>query len=478
MKHDPLDHAPIVETWLKEPVWLPPSDTARLTQLVHQTPQQRHWWQRYTTGSPQAMFTAAKFAVASVILLAFGGFLLSAYLPPQGEGERLPAAATSSPAATASPSTEMPSAEPEAVELPDAPVAETPPEGALVMEPGTGETVGGFTQVGRLSTRIAPRYGELQDLQAVGDRLVARSVLRGTKETGGEVILHSTDALTWVPATLAGNEPEILDLAATSEGLLAAGSAMVDGERTARLWASADGVEWTAVPAPAGKRVNQIISTDAGSMAVRSGERIWVSDDGSEWTDHGKLGPFEILQGPNGILQWQGGGQDRQVPTVVIHQATLLSPLSEVILPESLRWKVAGLNEPYMDIDVFALDDSWVMVGSEHKAPDTISTSADGLDWQDVPRPPEMSEGAVRWMAHVGDQVQAFGTLIREDSSPSAIWTWRLGDEAAAAETLQGTGDEWMNAPVAWGDGYVATGYEQGQDQFLTVWLSGPDPAG
>ena len=48
--HDPLDHAPLVEAWLKEPVWLPPSDTSRLTQLVRQTPQQRYWWQRFFSG--------------------------------------------------------------------------------------------------------------------------------------------------------------------------------------------------------------------------------------------------------------------------------------------------------------------------------------------------------------------------------------------------------------------------------------------
>ena len=37
--------------------------------------------------------------------------------------------------------------------------------------------------------------------------------------------------------------------------------------------------------------------------------------------------------------------------------------------------------------------------------------SADGLAWQDVPRPLEMSEGAVRWISQVGDQVQAGDVL-------------------------------------------------------------------
>lgn len=346
------------------------------------------------------------------------------------------------------------------------------PEGALVMGPGTGETVGGFTQVGRLSSRDFPRFRELQDLQVIGDRLVVRTAIDQQDEVSDEVILYSTDALTWMPATVPGSDPEILDLTTTSDGLLAAGSVKVDGKRAARLWASADGMEWSEVPAPAAKRVHQIISTEAGAMALRQGNQIWTSDDGSAWSKAGTVVNSRILEGPGGVLTWQGGGQDRTLPTVVLHQASVTSPISEVTLPQPLRWQVAGQNEPFMGIDVFALDDAWVMVGSEHKAPDSIHVSSNGLDWQDVPRPLEMSEGAVRWIAQVGDQVQAFGTLAREDTNPAAIWTWQLGEDGVEPETLAGTGDEWINEPVAWGDRYVATGYERNAEQSLTLWLT------
>lgn len=357
----------------------------------------------------------------------------------------------------------------------DGPVDQTP-DGALVLAPGTGESIAGFTQVGRLSTRDFPRYHELQDLQAIGDRLVARSAVGMENEVSDEVILHSTDAMTWVPAALPGNDLEILDLATTADGLMAAGSDEIDGVRTARLWASADGVEWSEMPAPPAKRVHQIISTELGAMALRQGNQLWVSDDGSEWTRAGTVVNSSILAGPGGVLTWQGGGQDRTVPTSVQHQASAVSPVSEVILPEPLQWQVAGQNEPFMGIDVYALDDVWVMVGSEHKAPDSIHVSSDGLSWRDVPRPLEMSEGAVRWISQVGDQVQAFGTLAREDTNPAGMWTFGLGDEAIEAEVLAGTGDEWINQPVAWGDRHVATGYERNEEQFLTLWLTEADP--
>jgi hypothetical protein len=387
------------------------------------------------------MFDKTKAVMASAILLAFAGSTVSA----QDAGT----------------------------------VDPTVPDSALVMGPGTGESVGGFTQAGRLSTHGFPRFRELQDLQAVGDRLVVRSAIDMENEVSEEVILHSTDAMTWIPATLPGEDPEILDLATTAEGLLAAGSVMAEDGRVARLWASADGVYWSQVPAPAARRVHQIVSTTPGAMGLRQGNQLWVSDDGSEWTKAGTVVNSSILAGPGGVLTWQGGGQDRTVPTVVLHQASLTSPISEVTLPEPLQWKVAGQNEPFMGIDVFALDDAWVMVGSEHKAPDSIHVSSNGLTWEDVPRPAGMREDAVRWITRVGDQVQAFGQVYEDggDRVPEAIWTWQLGEEAGEAEALAGTGDEWINEPVAWGDRYVATGYERNADQSLTLWLTEADPA-
>ncbi len=460
------DHGPIVEAWLKEPVWLPPSDTARIAQLVHQTPQQRRWWRRTITGGSQSMFNAIRFVVAGVIVAAFGGFMLSGYLPSQQENAQLPAAVAASPGA------DTPSAAPSEIAETAEPVDPELLAGALVMEPGSGETVAGFTQIGRLSANGDPRFGELQDLQSVGERLVARSSVNESKEAHHDVILHSRDGLTWLPATVPGDDPVFEDLASSGTGLMLAGSTLVDGKREAALWTSSDGVAWTVVPAPAVSRIDQIVLAGDPTV-VRTGNRVWVDGDGGEWSIWNKVPNSSILHGPGGLLTWQGGGQDQTVPTWVLHNQDTQSPTTEVVLPEALQWNVVGPNPPNMGIGVFALDDEWVMVGSEAKAPDTIHVSANGLDWQDVPRPPGMSEGAVRWMAQVGDQVQAFGTVAGEDSTHGAIWTWRLGEPVGQPETLEGTGDEWIDAPVAWQGGYMATGYERNRDQYLTLWQMG-----
>lgn len=469
MKNEHLDHAPIVESWLKEPTLLPPSDTARLTQLIHRTPQQRRWWQRYFTGRTQSMFNVFKLAAASIVLAVSGGFLLSMFASQQDDGEQLPAAATSSPTAeTASPVAETPSASPDAG-TPSAEPASAEP--VLAMGAGTGETVGGFTQVGRLSTKSAPRSGEFMDLSVVGDRLVVRDAANDIA-----TILYSTDGMAWSAATLPGKDPEVEDLAMTESGLLGAGSVDVDGEREARLWASSDGVEWSSVSAPPVKRIHQIVSSDDGSTIVRAGNQAWLSEDDGEWAKWNRVVNSSILDGPGGILVWQGGGQDLTVPTVVLHWDTPQSPLTEVTLPEALQWDIAGQQAPDMGIDVFALDDQWVMIGSENKAPDTIDVSFDGVEWETVPRPPEMVQGTVRWVSQVGDQVQAFGMLARDDGTPGAMWTWTMGDEVPEPEVLSGS-DSWIDSPVAWQGGYVATGYERRKNQFLTIWRTEADAA-
>ena len=77
MNREPFDHAPLVEAWLKEPIWLPESDTARIAQLVHQTPQQRRWWPSLSRKGIGTMFSATKFVAAGVVVAAFVGFLFA-----------------------------------------------------------------------------------------------------------------------------------------------------------------------------------------------------------------------------------------------------------------------------------------------------------------------------------------------------------------------------------------------------------------
>jgi hypothetical protein len=125
-----------------------------------------------------------------------------------------------------------------------------------------------------------------------------------------------------------------------------------------------------------------------------------------------------------------------------------------------------------MGLQVFALDDGWVMVGSELRSPDEIYVSSNGLEWEGVPRPRKMSEGLVRWIEEVDGQTQGLGTIVRNNSSPTGVWSWELGAAAGAADMLGPDGDEWFDAPVSWQGGQVAVGWDRGRDQYLTLWMT------
>lgn len=461
VQHDPHDHAPLVEAWLKEPVWLPPSDTARLTQLVHQTPQQRHWWQRFFGGLSGPVLGATKLALASIILLVVGGFLLSAFLPSQDEVVPVPGQETpSAPATTAtpSPSTEAPSQEPATGSI--EPWLQRQ---SLTMVPGSGENVAGFAQVGRRATDTEPRFSELDDLQVVADRLVALS---------GGALLYSDDGQTWVPRALPPRKAEVLDLASTTNGLLASGTLKVDGEPQPALWSSPDGVTWTELPAP--PRAGRIVSAE-DPVALKSAGEIWLDAGDEGWVRVAEVPGMSMLRGPGGYLAWQGGGQEVVTPPKVLHWRDLQAPPTEVTLPEPLR--MSGPDDRTTLIRIFALDDRWVMLGEESDTPDVIYTSTDGLEWQAVPRPPGMRAEDVDWLVQVGDDVVADGWVFGEDAARRGVWSWRLGEEVGPAETLAGSGDEHIDAPVPWRDGYVALGHEYGRDQFHTLWQMGGETA-
>jgi hypothetical protein len=70
--------------------------------------------------------------------------------------------------------------------------------------------------------------------------------------------------------------------------------------------------------------------------------------------------------------------------------------------------------------------------------------------------------------------MQAFGNLMTDDATPTGLWSWQLGDEAATGLPLDESGDVYINQPVAFGDGYVATGLDRGRDSAITVWRYEP----
>ena len=145
------------------------------------------------------------------------------------------------------------------------------------MDAPSGASVGGWTEIGRTPVVNADGTSltDLHDLTVVYDRLLAIGTIDETPEgPSHQVVLHSTDGLTWLPIEVPGSEPIVTDLAATSDGLLAGGSVMDHGERRGNLWTSLDGLSWTSKPAPPFAEVAQIVSAEApGSSRTRAGSR-------------------------------------------------------------------------------------------------------------------------------------------------------------------------------------------------------------
>ncbi len=459
--HEP-EHAALVEAWLKEPIGLPEIDTARTAQLVHLTPQQRGWLRPLIARRSHTMFSATKLVAAGIIVAAFGGFLLSTGTLKLPDAVNAPAAITAAPSANAVANDPTPEASPTG-EVEAMPESETPAD-ALVLGASSGQSVAGWTEVGRISITDGDiKYGEMRHLQAIGERLVAIGSYHGPAEGPiHDVIYHSVDGISWVPAEVPGNEPSINDLAATAEGLLAAGSDKVDGADVARIWSSPDGIDWTEVAAPTDlKRIDQIVSTEE-PLIVRGGRQLWADNDGSEWTLANRLGKdMSALKGPGGFLLWQF----TEVATV-LHSTDLMSGSTEVGLPVKLSKGGSGVVS---DMQIFATDDLWVLVPHVLSSPDAIYTSPDGIEWTEAPRPPGIVAGAVRWMADIDGQVQALGAVDGDDTDAAGIWTFVPGEPVADPEIMD-RADEFIDTPVAFGDGYAATGLKMGRDWQLTTW--------
>jgi len=323
--------------------------------------------------------------------------------------------------------------------------------------------VAGWTETGRAPTtrEDGGGYGELRRLQAVGERLVVIGEVLGADEGARrDVIYHSHDGVTWQPAEVPGNKPVIKDLLAGEDGVLAAGSIRADGERQARIWSSADGVEWTPQKAPPLKRIDQIVST-AAPLAVRGGNQLWADHGNGEWVLVTKLVNMPILRGPGGFLSWQF----TEVATM-LQSADLASGWTEVNLPAKLS---KGGSALVCDMQVFALDDQWVLVPHVLSSPDSIYTSPNGIDWAEAPRPPGILAGAVRWVADVDGQVQAFGAVEGDEGDEGGIWTFVPGEPVDAAQTMI-VSDAFIDTPVAFGEGYAASGLEMGRGWDLTMW--------
>jgi hypothetical protein len=352
--------------------------------------------------------------------------------------------------------------------------------GAVVMGAPSGASVGGWTEIGRTPVvdPEGPSLADLRDLTALDDVLVAIGTIDETPEgPSHRVLLRSTDGITWLPVDVPGTDPVVTALASTADGLLAGGSEIRDGERAGSLWTSSDGLAWTAMEDIPFAEVRLIVSGDVPLVVVDDSRRpsVWVSDDGGEgWSTSRRLNDFSIARGPGGFLMWRGGGQDRTVPTRVLHSADA-TDFRDVELPRALT---RG-DDALAGVSVFALGDGWVLVPSEAKLPESIFTSDDGRSWEEKPRPVRLTEA--RWVADVDGEVQAFGAASPVEADPSdlvatptGLWTWQLGEASDEPEVLDADGDDVIDRPVPFADGSFALGRDGGEDAAVTVWRYEP----
>jgi hypothetical protein len=166
-----------------------------------------------------------------------------------------------------------------------------------------------------------------------------------------------------------------------------------------------------------------------------------------------------ILHGPGGFLAAQFPNK------ILLHWDDDLASIEEVPLPKAM-----GKNPDLLaDAQLFALEDQWILVPHVLTNPDTIYASSDGLAWTEIPRPGGIVAGAVRWMADVGAGVQAFGAVDGDDGDEGGIWTFEPGEPVAEPATMARS-DEFIDAPVAFGDGYAASGLRMGRRWALTSW--------
>ena len=252
MNREPFEHAPLVEAWLKEPIWLPEGDTARIAQLIHQTPQQRRWWPSLSRKGIGTMFSATKFVAAGVVVAAFVGFLFAS-------GTFSPQPIPPVPAVTLAPTQGPPESAPPSTAVSPLPDVTTPADtaawGATVL-PQTEEIAGaGHRRRGRTGHDGRRGPACLRAHQERGDRALLGTALdqhrrRGLGSRRGPHLGTRPGSLQRGHQRPRGRRRGCRLRARRLRGLWLGAGEAGGGSLTPALWRSADGRSWERVPAP------------------------------------------------------------------------------------------------------------------------------------------------------------------------------------------------------------------------------------
>ena len=303
----------------------------------------------------------------------------------------------------------------------------------------------------------------LGDLLVVSERLVVPASVCDM-ESCRDVSYHSADGVTWVGSVFPGARPAIYDVAVTPDGSMAVAVGLTHergSPAAGAVWSTRDGIEWTPVEAPPVREIDWVAAS-ADAVVASGGDGLWVSRDLESWRRVRGPGPLPVVFGRGGFVAFGGGGQDVMSATEV-WQSSDGRRWSKVKLPRALR---TG-HPAFGGIQVFALDDRWVLIPDGAKPPGAIYVSPDGRDWRRAPRPRWMVEGYVWWIDDVVDNVELFGWAPGQRGQPSAMWEWQLGKGPGRPVWWK---HDRIGRPVLWNGQRIALGEDLGPAGGVVLW--------
>ena len=239
MTHEPYEHGPLVEAWLKEPTWLPETDLARVSTLIRQSPQRRSWLPRPGLGRSRFMLSATTIVAGIAAVALTGGVLLNGLAPRTPQDGGLTAAGA---------------------------------EASLAIETSTAS-----------AATTEPTLADAREDGAVRLRL-PETLPDGA--WGGSIDTPAGPAR-WMRSTApAGDLPLLSELGSWGDGL-----AILDN-RAGSLWTTSDGTDWQRVPLPVDLdadrpndgTVDITRAAEAHYLLQSNRNRIWRHEVGSTWT--------------------------------------------------------------------------------------------------------------------------------------------------------------------------------------------------
>lgn len=359
-----------------------------------------------------------------------------------------------------------------------------------------------------------PIPGGMADVIVGGPGLVAVGA-DGSGDDYDAAIWTSADGYEWtrVPhdeAVFGGTGDQIMrGIAAGESSLVAVGFDTLEGEPTAAIWTSPDGLVWARVSdqeevlgGPESQMANGVVASDAGFVMVgneqdEEGDQdvaVWTSLDGLAWT---RVPHDEDVFGGDG-LQAAGGVTYGDFGFVAVGYDVDLNQgvdfdLAVWVSPDGVSWSRIPHDESVFGGTgwqgpgpVIAVGSGLVVLGyDEDEGPYDVAIwiSTDGTEWARVASDSEAlgGEGEQLIQSVIGTDAGLVAggrdgaNGVDEDA---AIWispdglTWTQLED----EVFGGPGDQEIRGITAFGDLVVAVGLDRSEDEVPTavVWVGHP----